>query len=169
MRVSMLRLSDEPDVAALSRRASGGGLHSTLERADSPICKAQPLRHCLNDNLEERLTERRILLHHMIVGIKGKLVEHAGEFGPDRRAARSTGDEAHLANDRMAPETAYAHHAVAIFDKNSDTTVKNEMHRVGRLALTGDVVTGLDLEPFATFGQIVGIFRAAQRICQPCD
>jgi hypothetical protein len=68
----------------------------------------------------------------------------------------------------VAAETAHAHHAAAVHAyENSDTALEDEMHRIGRLALAGDVLAGLDLDPCATLGQAVSVLRAAERVRQP--
>src|SRR5262245_15821156 len=43
------------------------------------------------------------------------------------------------------------------------------MHRVRRLALKRDVLTGLDLKPSAALDQNIGVIGAAQLIRQPCN
>src|SRR5262245_38210805 len=144
------------------------GRNSALERADCPIRGARPLHYHVECESEQRLAERWILQRNLAVDVQRKHVECACDLGSGRCTAGPTGHKAHFSDRGMGAEAAHAHLATVVrADKYSNAPLENEMHRLGALALSGDIFARLDIKTGAKFGQTVGVLRATERVRQP--
>src|SRR5262249_38919257 len=96
--------------------AAGVG-RSALERADCPICGAQPLHHHVQCESEQRLAECWILQNNLAVDVQRKHVECTCDLGSDRGATGAAGHQAHFSDRNENPasssgmraEAAHAH------------------------------------------------------------
>src|SRR5262245_28737207 len=114
------------------------------------------------------MSESYILQSDLAIGVQRKLVESACDLGSDRGAAWPAGQQAHFSGRSVGAEAAHAHHATVVrAHKYSNATLENEMHRVGALALSGDIFASFQLKAGATLGQTVGVLRATERLRQP--
>src|SRR5262249_9117662 len=113
------------------------------------------------------VTQRGVLALDALIGAGAELVKHANHLRLHRGATRLPRDEAHLTDRRVRPQAAYADRGAASVHHDPDSTVQDEMHGVGRIALAYDNFVRLNLNPFAMLDQPVSILRTAERFGKP--
>lgn len=102
-----------------------------------------------------------------LIGTGAEFVNHANQLRLYRRAARLAGNEAHLADGRMWPQTTHADWLAASLDHDPDSPVQEEMHGIGWIALAHDNLPRLDFGPFAVVDQLISILSPGERFNKP--
>src|ERR1700688_28006 len=136
----------------------------TLQDANQPVGKAEPLGQDLDHITEKRLAQRRSFALDALEGVGVEHIKNARGLGLDGRAARALGYQAHLSDRRVPAEAADARRsAFRQIDDDAEAALEDEMHRRRRISLPGDDVARLNFKPPAIFGQPIGEMGIAER------
>ena len=100
--------------------------------------------------------------------IRPQRVGHAGDFGLHGCASRPAGQEPHLADGGMPSEASHPDGAAVLqVDHDSHAAIDDEVHGIGRAALTRDDVAGGEVVASAIVGQDLDEFGVAKRVGEP--